>query len=150
MTSKLILGFLNGADTLRFSNHSQVCDALLLSVGKKKFFERLYELQFSALLEARRSIQELLRAVIHSYTSRLNGDASAASDSDRCLVATRGVKQFFVDLDPLLKVDHPFVKTVHVRLCTRASRLPRTRQRHLGRRSLCEVLSASILHPLHV
>ena len=84
---------------------------------------------------------------------------------DQCLVATRALNSFFVDLDLLLKVDHPILRTVHVWLCTHASGLPRTRQRHLGRRrhhrnicqnvgfatppvhgpSLCDVLSASIL-----
>ena len=111
-----------------------------------------------------RSIQELLRALIHSETSRLNGDASAASNSDQCLVATRASNSFFVDLDLLLKVDHPFVRTVHVWLCTHASGLPCTRQRHhrnicqnvgfvallVHGPSLCDVLSASILPPPHV
>ena len=53
---------------------------------------------------------------------------------DQCLVATRALNSFFVDLDLLLKVDHPILRTVHVWLCTHASGLPRTRQRHLGRR----------------
>ena len=169
VTSKLILGFLNGTDTLRFSNHSQLCDALLLSVGKRVLLASVLTAVFSAARSP--SVHPRVSSRRHSLLYlTFEWRRISCFRFGSVPRSNAGVKQFFfVDLDPLLKVDHPYVRTVHVRLCTRAS-LPRTRQRHLGRRrhhrntcqnvgsaappahgpSLCEVLSASILHPLHV